>query len=132
MQLLADTLVELAIIPAILDETVRWTLKNDSQPWRIQKWVIPPASASFVAAMVEILDLYDEPADPTRPRVCVDEMPYQLPADKVAPLPGSRAPPATGPQLLARADVQHFRRVPVRNRLAALYGDGSADDAGFG
>lgn len=43
--------------------------------------------------MEEMLDLYDAPADPQRPRVCVDEMPYQLLAEKVPPLPGTPGHP---------------------------------------
>lgn len=40
--------------------------------------------------MEDILDLYAENYDPTRPVVCVDELPYQLLSDVNAPLP--RAP----------------------------------------
>lgn len=34
--------------------------------------------AAFVCNMEDILDLYAEPVDPNRPRVCVDERPVQL------------------------------------------------------
>ncbi|MBM3216312.1 hypothetical protein FJZ36_15535 [Candidatus Poribacteria bacterium] len=37
--------------------------------------------------MEEILDLYEEPDDPKRPRVCFDERPYQLLEDLREPLP---------------------------------------------
>ena len=37
--------------------------------------------------MEEILDLYAEPEDPQRPRVCFDEMPYQMIAETRVPLP---------------------------------------------
>lgn len=37
--------------------------------------------------MEEILDLYAEPEDPERPRVCFDEMPYQMIAETRVPLP---------------------------------------------
>lgn len=43
--------------------------------------------------MEEVLDLYAEPADPQRPRVCIDEMPYQLQAEKREPLPPEGARP---------------------------------------
>ena len=43
--------------------------------------------AEFVWRMEEVLDLYAEPEDPLRPRVCFDEMPYQLIAETQAPLP---------------------------------------------
>jgi len=53
--------------------------------------------------MEDILDLYAEPPDPRRPRVCVDERPYQL----VAELRPSR--PAT-PGRSARQDYEYERR----------------------
>ena len=37
--------------------------------------------------MEEVLDLYAEAEDPQRPRICFDEMPYQLVAEKRQPLP---------------------------------------------
>ena len=43
--------------------------------------------------MEEVLDLYAEPADLQRPRVCIDEMPYQLQAEKREPLPPEGARP---------------------------------------
>jgi DDE superfamily endonuclease len=40
--------------------------------------VIPTVSAEFVYHMEDVLDLYAEEEDPKRPRVCLDECPYQL------------------------------------------------------
>jgi hypothetical protein len=40
--------------------------------------VIPTVSAEFVCQMEDVLDLYAEPQDPKRPRVCVDERSVQL------------------------------------------------------
>lgn len=37
--------------------------------------------------MEDVLDLYEAPADPKRPRVCFDEMPLQLVSEVRAPLP---------------------------------------------
>jgi hypothetical protein len=37
--------------------------------------------------MEEVLDLYEELADPQRPRVCFDETPKQLVAETQSPLP---------------------------------------------
>jgi len=48
MQLLADKLVELKLVEAISDETVRRTLKNDLKPWLNQEWCIPTVSPEFV------------------------------------------------------------------------------------
>jgi transposase len=52
-----------------------------------KKWVIPTVGAEFVWRMEEVLDLYAEPEDPQRPRVCFDEMPYQMIAETRSPLP---------------------------------------------
>lgn len=37
--------------------------------------------------MEDVLDLYAEPPDPARPRVCFDELPYQLVSETRPPLP---------------------------------------------
>lgn len=37
--------------------------------------------------MEDILDLYEQPYDPKRPVMCVDERPCQLVEDVVAPIP---------------------------------------------
>jgi hypothetical protein len=48
--------------------------KNELKPWLKQQWCLPPkASAAFVAAMEDVLDLYHRPQAPTTPVVCVDE-----------------------------------------------------------
>ena len=44
-------------------------------------------TAEFISRMEAILDLYAEPVDPERPRVCFDEQPYQMLADVREPLP---------------------------------------------
>ena len=52
-----------------------------------QQWCIPEVSAAFVAAMEEVLDLYEEPYDPQRPKVNFDETSKQLIAQTRLPLP---------------------------------------------
>lgn len=37
--------------------------------------------------MEDVLDLYEQPIDPARPRICFDELPYQLVSDVLVPLP---------------------------------------------
>src|SRR5215207_2079320 len=37
--------------------------------------------------MEDVLDLYEAPRDPKRPRVCFDEQPYQIVAETRAPIP---------------------------------------------
>jgi hypothetical protein len=50
--------------------------------------VIPPqANAEFVCAMEDVLELYHEPYDPTRPVVCFDEGTKQLIGETRTPLP---------------------------------------------
>jgi hypothetical protein len=44
-------------------------------------------NSEFVAAMEDVLDLYAEPLDPLRPKVCFDETPKQLIAETRKPLP---------------------------------------------
>jgi len=44
--------------------------------------------------MEEVLDLYAEPPDPKRPRVCFDEVPSQLVGETRAPLPAAPGQPA--------------------------------------
>jgi hypothetical protein len=50
--------------------------------------VIPPEQdASFVAKMEDVLSVYKRPYDPSRPVVCMDEMPRQLIREVRTPLP---------------------------------------------
>ena len=54
-------------------------------------WCIPEVSAEYVAAMEDVLDLYEEPYDEKRPMVCFDESPKQLIAEvreSIPPAPG--------------------------------------------
>lgn len=50
-------------------------------------------NAEFVAAMEDVLDLYAEPYDPKRPKVCFDETPKQLIAETRTPLPARPGQP---------------------------------------
>lgn len=59
-------------------ETVHKTLKKTRSPRR-QYWMIPPEhDGDFVAAMADVLDLYQQPHDPEAPVVCMDETSRQL------------------------------------------------------
>ena len=41
-------------------------------------WCIPPEqNSAFVAAMEDVLEVYERPYDPEKPVVCMDEKPYQ-------------------------------------------------------
>lgn len=65
-------------------------------------WCIPDVSSVFVARMEDLLDLYAEPLDPTRPVLCVDEYPLALTAPKRASQPAK-------PGTVAREDYEYER-----------------------
>ena len=48
------------------------------KPWLVQEWCIPQASAEFVAAMEDVLEVYQRPYDADYPVVCLDEASRQL------------------------------------------------------
>jgi hypothetical protein len=60
--------------------------KNRLKPWLKEQWCIPDPSPEFVARREDWLDPYEEPDDPTRPRVRCDERPCQWLADSRVPL----------------------------------------------
>ena len=84
-------------------ETVRRRLaENTLKPWREKMWCIADIDAAYVARMEDVLDLYAEPPDPTRPVVCFDESPTQLIGEV-------RTPIAARPGRLARFDSEYRR-----------------------
>jgi transposase len=79
LELLAGELVQLTEHEALSRETVRRRLaENDLKPWRKDMWCIPAIDGNYVACMEDVLDLYAQAPDPTRPVVCFDESPTQL------------------------------------------------------
>jgi hypothetical protein len=60
-------------------------------------------SSDFVAAMEDVLDLYEEPYDSKRPMVCFDESPKQLIAEVREPIPAEPGSPA-------RCDTEYERK----------------------
>lgn len=79
LHLLAEQMVRLGYVESISHESVRQLLKkNQLKPWRQKEWVIPTASAEFVCAMEEVLDVYEQSYDESHPVVCLDESPHQL------------------------------------------------------
>ena len=88
LRLLAGKVVELGLRPVHLagDGCARCS-KNELKPWQREEWCIPAVSAEFVAAMEDVLDLYEEPYDPQRPTVCFDETSTQLIGESRIPLP---------------------------------------------
>jgi len=73
------------------------------KPWQHEQWCIPAASADFVAAVEDVLDLYAQPYDPQRPVVCLDEKPVVLHADARPSLPAS-------PGQVERRDYEYVRQ----------------------
>jgi len=61
--------------------------KNDIKPWLNQQWCISQVNADFIWRMEEVLDLYEQPDNPSEPVVCFDERPVQLVSETRAPLP---------------------------------------------
>jgi len=56
-------------------------------------WVIPKEQdGDFVAAMEDVLDVYERPYDPKRPVVCFDEQPRQLIGEELIPIPARLVP----------------------------------------
>jgi len=69
----------------------------------VRRWLIPPkASAAFVAAMEDVLDVYARPVDPKRPVVCFDEAGKDLKAH-------TRPPQPAAPGRDARQDSEYER-----------------------
>lgn len=67
-------------------------------------WCIPPEQdAAFVCQMEQVLEVYQQPYDPSHPVVCMDEQPKQLLADKYQ---GQPVKPKT-PQ---RIDSEYIRK----------------------
>ena len=103
-------------LKVILEEPVsratigRVLRNNDIRPHLNAYWCIPPEEdAEFVAAMEDILDLYQQPYDPKYPLWCMDEKPYQL-------LDESRKPIPMKPGSIEKLDSEY-----VRNGTAAVF-----------
>jgi hypothetical protein len=93
--------------------------------------VIPPdANAAFVAAMEDVLEVYQRPHDPQRPLVCLDETSKQLIIDTRAPIPAKPGQPARHDYEYERngvanlfmvfAPLEGWRHVKVTDRHTAI------------
>ncbi|MGX2039838.1 IS630 family transposase [Methylocaldum sp. MU1018] len=111
LRLLAERMVELDYVDAVSYETVRRVLKkNELKPPLRKMWVIPPkASAEFVAAMEDVLEVYQRPYQAERPVVCLDETFTQLIGEVREPLPG------------APGRVERYDSVYVRHGVASVF-----------
>ncbi|HJY49159.1 MAG TPA: IS630 family transposase [Stellaceae bacterium] len=103
LELLAGELARLTTRQSVSRETVRRRLaENDLKPWRKDMWCIPQVDAEYVARMEDVLDLYAESPDPSRPVVCFDESPTQLIGEVRTPIPAK-------PGQLERYDCEYRR-----------------------
>jgi transposase len=113
LELLAGEMVRLTDHAELSRETVRRRLlENALKPWRRDMWCIPEVDAEYVARMEDVLDLYKEEPDPSRPVVCFDESPTQLIGEVREPIPAK-------PRQLQRFDCE-YRRNGVANLFVFL------------
>jgi hypothetical protein len=93
--------------------------------------VIPPdASAAFVAAMEDVIEVYHRPHDPDRPVVCVDETSKQLIIETRRPIPIKPGQPkrvdyeykrnGTANLFMMFAPLEGWRQVKVTDRHAGV------------
>jgi hypothetical protein len=69
-----------------------------------EQWCIPPkANAAFVYHMEDVLAVYQRPADPRRPLICMDELSIQQLGETCDPLP-------VRPGDLAKEDYEYVRQ----------------------
>jgi len=77
--------------------------KNELRPHLKEQWVIPPKkNAEFVAAMEDVLEVYQRPYNPSRPVVCLDEQSKQLVKQVNEPMPMQ-------PGSIAKEDYEYER-----------------------
>ena len=131
LTLLETAVVELNIVERASDNTIGRTLKNALKPHLHKQWVIPPeANAAFVAAMEDVLEVYQRPRDPNRPLVCLDETTKQLIKETRVPIPAKPGQPArhdyeyerngTANLFMLFAPLQGWRHVEVTGRRTAV------------
>ena len=101
--------------------------KNILKPHLNKYWCIPPkANAEFVAAMEDVLEVYQRPYDDARPLVCLDEASKQLVAETRKAIPVEPGKPkridaeyrrcGTASVFMLNAPLEGKRHVRVRER----------------
>ena len=91
--------------------------------------IAPEANAAFVAAMEDVLEVYQRPRDPERPVVCLDETSKQMIIETRKPIPAKPGRPACEDYEYERngvanlfmmfAPLEGWRHVEVTDRHAA-------------
>jgi hypothetical protein len=96
----------------------------------VPRWCIGNITGDYIWHMEDILSLYEEPYDRSRPVICFDERPCQVLGDVLAPMP--MKPGRSKRQddeyerhgtccvLLAFEPLQSWRYVQVRERRTAI------------
>jgi hypothetical protein len=132
LRLLEEKVVELNIVEKASDNTIGRVLKkNVLKPHLSRQWVIPPdANPGFVAAMEDVIEIYQLPRDPDRPLVCLDESSKQLVKETRAPIPAKPGQPARYDHEYERngvanifmmfAPLEGWREVKVTDRHTAV------------
>lgn len=82
--------------------------KNDLKPWLKKQWCIPEVSTEFVAAMEDVLEVYAEPYDPSRPTVNFAETNKQLIKETRVPLPAQPGQPPRFDYAYERNGTRHL------------------------
>jgi hypothetical protein len=87
LRLLENKVVELHIVDKASDNTIGRILKNRLKPHLKEPWVIAlEHNSTFIAALEEVLEVYQRPRDPQKPLVCLDEACKELLTDMRAPI----------------------------------------------
>jgi transposase len=79
LELLRDRVMKEKIVTNISKEAIRLILReHDLKPWQQKSWCVPSLDEEYISKMEDVLEVYERPADPNRPLVCLDEKPIQL------------------------------------------------------
>ncbi|MBF0562860.1 MAG: IS630 family transposase [Alphaproteobacteria bacterium] len=132
LRMLANKAVELKIVDQTSHSTVGFGFKkNELKPHLKKQWVIPPeANAAFVAAMEDVLAVYQRPRDLDLPLVCLDESSKQLLTETRNFIPMTRGRVArhdyeyqrngTANLFMVFAPLEGWRHVKVTDRRTAI------------
>ena len=101
IRLLRGRLIELGI--AIGEESARQVLKKSQlNPCLKKQWCLRQLDGEYLAKREDALQLYQQPAEAGRARLCFDERTCQLLGDKLAALPAR-------PKQVAKQDHEYVR-----------------------